>query len=161
MIPYVQVNPMKVLVAVDTSETSREALEQVLKLLNLQTSTVLLLSVEQPVVTPPTSDMPGFFSESPELSWQEQVQMVELEKDRAETALTWAEALCKQAGVTYVLPRLEVGDPKHVICNIAKQEACDVIALEAQHKGLFERVLMGSVSDFVVHHAQCPVLVIP
>jgi nucleotide-binding universal stress UspA family protein len=152
---------MKVLFAVDTSETSRQALEQALRLLNLQTSTVLLLSVEQPVVTPPTSDMPGFFGESPELAWQEQSQLVELEEDRAKTALTWAEDLCQQAGVTFVVPRLELGDPKHLICDIAKQEACDLIVVGAQHQGLLGRVLMGSVSDFVVHHAQCPVLVIP
>jgi nucleotide-binding universal stress UspA family protein len=152
---------MKALIAVDTSETSHQALERALTLLNLQTSTVLLLSVEQPVVTPPTSEMPGFFGESPELGWQEQTQLIELEKDRAETALTWAEDLCKQAGVTFVSPRLEVGDPKHVICTIAEQEACDLIVVGAQHQGLIERVFMGSVSDFVVHHAHCPVLVIP
>lgn len=151
---------MKILIAVDTTETGHQALEQALRLLNLQTATVLLLSVEQPVVTPPTSDMPGFFGESPELSWQNEVELANLEEQRAKTALSWAEQVCQQAGVQSVVPRLEVGDAKHVICDIAKQEAVDVIVVGSHHKGMVERMLMGSVSDYVVHHAECPVLVV-
>ncbi len=151
---------MKILIAVDTTETGHPTLEQALRLLNLQAATVLLLSVEQPVVTPPTSDMPGFFSESPELSWQNEVEMANLEEERAKTALDWAERVCQQAGIQFVVPRLEIGDPKHVICEVAKQEAVDVIVVGSHHKGMVERILMGSASDYVVHHAECPVLVV-
>lgn len=151
---------MKILVAVDTTKTSHEALEQALRLLNLPTATVLLLSVEQPVVTPPTSDMPGFFGESPELSWQNEVEMVNLEEQRAKTALDWAEQICQQAGVQFMVSRLELGDPKHIICEVAKQEAADLIVVGSHHQGRVERMLMGSVSDYVVHHAECPVLVV-
>lgn len=151
---------MKVLIAVDTTETGHQALEQALRLLNLPAATVLLLSIEQPVVTPPTSDMPGFFGESPELSWQTEVEMVNLEEDRAKTALSWAEQVCQQAGVQFVVPRLEIGDPKHVICDVAKQEAVDLIVVGAHRQGRVERMLMGSTSDYVVHHAECPVLVV-
>ncbi|MGQ9870413.1 universal stress protein [Leptodesmis sp.] len=151
---------MKILIAVDITETGHPTLEQALRLLNLQTATVLLLSVEQPVVTPPTSDMPGFFSESPELSWQNEVEMANLEEERAKTALDWAERVCQQAGIQFVVPRLEIGDPKHVICEVAKQEAVDVIVVGSHHKGMVERILMGSISDYVVHHAECPVLVV-
>ncbi|UIE37234.1 universal stress protein [Leptodesmis sichuanensis] len=151
---------MKILIAVDTTETGHQAFEQALRLLNLQAATVLLLSIEQPVVPPPSSDMPGFFSESPEMSWQNEVEMANLEEERAKAALDWAERVCQQAGVPFVVPRLEIGDPKHVICEVAKQEAVDVIVVGSHHKGMVERILTGSVSDYVVHHAECPVLVV-
>lgn len=151
---------MKILIAVDNTETGHQALEQALRLLNLQSATVLLLSVEQPIVTPPTSDMPGFFSDSPELSWQNEVEMATLEEERAKTTLSWAEEVCQQAGVQFVVPRLEIGDPKHVICDIAKQEAVDLVVIGSHSKGMVERMLMGSTSDYVLHHAVCPVLVV-
>jgi nucleotide-binding universal stress UspA family protein len=86
--------------------------------------------------------------------------MANLEEERAKAALDWAERVCQQAGVPSVVPRLEIGDPKHVICEVAKQEAVDVIVVGSHHKGMVERILTGSVSDYVVHHAECPVLVV-
>jgi nucleotide-binding universal stress UspA family protein len=156
-----QVEIMKILVAVDATETSHQALEQALQLLNLQTATVLLLSVEPPVITTSTSELPGIFGESPEVAWQEQVEVMDLEKGRAQTTLTWAENICKQAGVQFVVSRMEVGDPKHVICEVAEQEASNLIVIGTHNKGMIERVFMGSVSDYVVHHSACPVLVVP
>ncbi len=151
---------MKILIAVDNTETGHQTLGQALRLLNLQAATVLLLSVEQPIVTPPTSNMPGFFSDSPELSWQNEVEMANLEEERAKTTLDWAEEACQQAGVQFVVPRLEIGDPKHVICDVAKQEAVDLIVIGSHSKGMVERILMGSTSDYVLHHAVSPVLVV-
>jgi len=43
--------PLKILVAVDDSESSRQALLQAFKLINLQAATIVLLSVEEPVMT--------------------------------------------------------------------------------------------------------------
>ena len=46
------------------------------------------------------------------------------------------------------------------IVEIAAEMSAEVIVIGASGKGFFRRLLSGSVSDYVVHHAHCPVLVV-
>jgi len=48
--------------------------------------------------------------------------------------------------------------PGEVICKVAEEEDVTMIILGTRGLGKV-RTLMGSVSDFVVHHAHCPVIV--
>lgn len=150
---------MKILIAIDESESAREALQQALRLITHQDTSFILLGIEEPMSLPSVSPVPGVFGEDPMLSLPQEVELVEVEKERTLSALQWAEQLCQQAGVE-VLSRSELGDPKHLICEVAKQENCDLIVVGSHGYGLFDRVLMGSVSDHVVHHAPCAVLVV-
>ncbi len=52
-------------------------------------------------------------------------------------------------------------DPSHAIVAIANELHPDVIVLGSEEKGFFQRLVEGSVSDYVVRHAPCPVLVVP
>ncbi|KAK4382143.1 Universal stress protein A-like protein [Sesamum angolense] len=52
------------------------------------------------------------------------------------------------------------GDPKEMICDVAEQMQMDLIAVGSRGLGKIKRAFMGSVSDYVTHHAKCPVLVI-
>lgn len=49
--------------------------------------------------------------------------------------------------------------PGEFICEIAKKESASYVVMGTRGLGKFRRTIMGSVSDFVVHHASCPVLV--
>ena len=52
---------------------------------------------------------------------------------------------------------LVVGKPAgNVICSEAKNENVDLIVTGARG-----RTILGSVSDYVVHHTHCPVCVVP
>mgnify|MGYP000853437523 CR=1 FL=1 len=51
------------------------------------------------------------------------------------------------------------GDPGRVICDIAAQAGADVIVMGTRGRGGVKRALLGSVSDHVVRHAPCPVLI--
>ncbi len=55
--------------------------------------------------------------------------------------------------------RVVHGDPGTVICQIAEDEAFDLIVVGSHGSGFIKRVLLGSVSHHVLHHAPCPVLV--
>lgn len=55
---------------------------------------------------------------------------------------------------------LERGDPVEKILQIAKNERCDLIVIGARGLGKVRALLLGSVSDGVVHRAPCPVLVV-
>ena len=49
--------------------------------------------------------------------------------------------------------------PGHVIVNKANEEHAQMVVMGTRGMGAVRRTLMGSVSDYVVHHAHCPVLI--
>lgn len=57
--------------------------------------------------------------------------------------------------------RVIKGDPGLAIIEIAAEQDVDLIVMGSQQKGLVRRFLLGSVSNYVVNHSTCPVLIIP
>ena len=51
------------------------------------------------------------------------------------------------------------GKPGEVIVDLATEEKASMIVMGTRGLGTIRRTLMGSVSDYVVHHAHCPVVV--
>jgi nucleotide-binding universal stress UspA family protein len=56
--------------------------------------------------------------------------------------------------------RCEFGHPVDKIVSVAEEEQADLIVLGSRGLGGFQRFLLGSVSDGVLHHAHCPVLIV-
>jgi nucleotide-binding universal stress UspA family protein len=56
--------------------------------------------------------------------------------------------------------RAEVGQPVSVIVSVAEQERAGLIVLGSRGLGGFKSFLLGSVSDGVLLHAHCPVLIV-
>lgn len=56
--------------------------------------------------------------------------------------------------------RVSHGDPASEIVRIADEGGYDLVVVGTHGSGFVKRVLVGSVSSHVVHHAQGPVLVI-
>ncbi|MEG4045238.1 universal stress protein [Microcoleus sp. Pol17_C1] len=52
------------------------------------------------------------------------------------------------------------GDPGHCICEAAENWGADLIVLGRRGRTGFAEAFLGSVSNYVVHHASCSVLVI-
>jgi nucleotide-binding universal stress UspA family protein len=67
-----------------------------------------------------------------------------------------AEAL----GTVNVETSVETGDPGSVLCERARALSADVVVVGSRGRGAIRRVLLGSVSTYVVHNAPCPVLVV-
>jgi len=51
--------------------------------------------------------------------------------------------------------------PGHVICDLAKEKKADTIIMGQRGLGAISRTLLGSTSDYVLHHAHVPVMVVP
>lgn len=51
------------------------------------------------------------------------------------------------------------GHPSTTICDVAAEEHADMIILGSHGKGVFDRVLLGSVADGVVHRSRISVLI--
>ncbi|MGI9120532.1 MAG: universal stress protein [Acidimicrobiales bacterium] len=73
-----------------------------------------------------------------------------------------AEALAAEVPTAKVDPdlRTEPGDPASVICQVAADDGFDLIVVGSHGAGFVRRLLMGSVSHHVLHHAPCPVMVV-
>lgn len=81
-----------------------------------------------------------------------------LEED-AHEAIAQTERKFQEEGVSY---QLEVawGEPGVEILNQADSSNVDVIIIGSRGLGRITEVLMGSVSQYVLHHAKCPVMVV-
>lgn len=55
----------------------------------------------------------------------------------------------------------ESGKAGEVICKFAQDENADMCIMGSRGLGTVRRTFLGSVSDYVVHHAHIPVAVIP
>ena len=53
-----------------------------------------------------------------------------------------------------------VGEPGPELCRLAADEGADLLVVVSHGRGVLKRVLLGSVSDYVLHHSPCPVLVV-
>jgi nucleotide-binding universal stress UspA family protein len=67
----------------------------------------------------------------------------------------------KEAGGTVAQAHLRMGERRdRAIVNLADEIGAGLIVMGSRGLGGIRRALMGSVSDSVVRHAHCPVLVV-
>ena len=67
--------------------------------------------------------------------------------------------ILQEAGVPYET-LIERGHPMEVITRLAQERKVDLIAIGSQGLSGVEAFLIGSVSEGVLHHAHCPVLIV-
>ncbi len=66
---------------------------------------------------------------------------------------------CQKTGVRYQC-RHECGHAANQIVRVAEEESVDLIVLGSRGLSPLKALLLGSVSDHVVHHARCSVLIV-
>jgi nucleotide-binding universal stress UspA family protein len=143
----------RVLVATASTEFDRQAIEEALVLLGPDHEYVFL-TVEHGV----TAALAGGADPSdpvlvPEEAFEDAEQGAREEGRRSLQEIL--DRLRLRAAI-----RVETGDPGEQIIAVAEIEKVDLIVVGSHHKGTLRRVLGGSVSDDVAHHAPCPVLLI-
>lgn len=55
--------------------------------------------------------------------------------------------------------KILVGDPRHEIVNYAKESCSDLIVIGATGKRFFDKILIGSTTDYVINHSPCDIFV--
>jgi nucleotide-binding universal stress UspA family protein len=68
-------------------------------------------------------------------------------------------SMCERAGVPCE-EMIARGKPADVILGVAEKDGADLIVIGSLGMSAIERVLIGSVSDKVMRHAKCPVLMV-
>lgn len=74
------------------------------------------------------------------------------------------EELCEGAGDranVRIRPHVAIDRPDHAILSMARALAADLVVIGTRRRNAFERALLGSLTDRIVHFAPCPVLVVP
>jgi len=66
----------------------------------------------------------------------------------------------EEAGGTVAEAHLRLGRPDDQIVRVSEEVGAGLIIIGSRGRGGVRRALMGSVSDSVVRHAHCPVLVV-
>jgi nucleotide-binding universal stress UspA family protein len=145
---------MKILLATDGSEYSRIAAQKCCRFLAAEPGTVIkILSVVEPFVPLATE---------PFVTTHEYYTIVEEElKRKAGQAVAEAEAIIRNAfGEKAVIETAVLtGNVKQTIVDEAESFGATMIVIGSHGYGFLERVLLGSVSSFVVHHAHCSILI--
>lgn len=85
--------------------------------------------------------------------------ILDAERSHAETTLALATERAEQAGIP-VVTRLATGDPAESICAYAGEIDARLVAIGSRGHGTVASLLLGSVSQAVMRHAPCPVLVV-
>lgn len=143
-----------VLIATDGSDVARQTAARAAELLG-QVSSVTVLAV---VTDLPGDDAGGIegSTESPE----EAERILAGEQDAAAASIDDIVAVLPEAWRPLVKGRVEAGDAGPMIVWVAEHERSDVIVIGSHGHGVLKRLLMGSVSKHVTHHAPCPVLLV-
>jgi nucleotide-binding universal stress UspA family protein len=149
---------MKILVAIDRSTVSELVIQRSLSIAQpAQAQVVLLTVVEYPnapftSIMLPTGDLVGM-QNIPDLGLEARL------KEAGQSLLDHHAAKFATAGVE-CQTRLELGGPRETICQVAKEVGADFLVIGSRGLGTVERLMLGSVSDYIIHHAPCAVLVV-
>ncbi|MBK7705480.1 MAG: universal stress protein [Acidobacteria bacterium] len=147
---------MKILVATDGSEYSRKAIEKCTYFVAPEGRTEIMIISAVENVTPIAAEPFG-------VSNQYYAEVAADLRKQAGNAVDDAKQLIaeKCSGRDYTIEsEVYTGNVKEEIVEAAKRFGADLIVVGSHGYGFLSRVLLGSVSDFVIHHAPCSVLVV-
>lgn len=77
----------------------------------------------------------------------------------AQNVMDFAERHCAQNGILFE-KKITFGDPGNTIVKFAKDKKFDIIVIGARGRGAVKEIFFGSVSNYVLHKSEIPVLVV-
>jgi nucleotide-binding universal stress UspA family protein len=136
----------------DGSELSIEALRAGLAVLRPDEDVLLVTVVDysDPTLVAGTGMAGGVMTES---------EFQELEEARRSEAEALLGDVASALGLTAAETLAVRGDAGRALCDLATERGARAIVLGTRGRGGVKRALLGSVSDFVVRHAPCPVVI--
>jgi nucleotide-binding universal stress UspA family protein len=147
---------MKILVATDGSEYSRSAIEKCTYFVAPTGRTEIMIISAAENVTPIAAEP---FGVSNQYYAEVAADLRKQAKNAVDDARKTIEEKC--AGRDFSIEtEVYVGNVKEEIVECAKRFGADLIVVGSHGYGFLSRVLLGSVSDFVIHHSPCSVLVV-
>lgn len=152
----------KILVALDQSELSQQTLRTAItmaKALNAQLMLVHVLSPVDANYPSPVFAIQGAYPMFQGGELESHLQLLRTLEEQGLEFLKTQTEIATAAGVATEFTQA-FGDPGHAICSLARTWGANLVIIGRRgYKGLGELV-MGSISNYVFHHAPCSVLTI-
>jgi nucleotide-binding universal stress UspA family protein len=147
---------MKILIATDGSKFSCRALEKACEFAkgwnDVSFQVVSVYEAMVPVAAEPFAISAGYYQ-----------QLDDMARKRAEEAaqesVEFIRARVPDASIE-ITTKVELGIPQQVIVEAAGRWGADLVVVGSHGYGFWGRLALGSVSDAVVHHSPCSVLVV-
>lgn len=137
----------RIIVPVDGSEESKRAAKKALYIAqHIDSDVVALYVMDTPLLARYTA---GDDILTPDIH--------ALLKKEGEMVLSEVETMGKRAGV-HVVTKMVEGIPDEEIIKMARKR--DLIVMGSKGKTALDRILIGSVSEKVMHHAPCAVMIV-
>lgn len=152
---------LKILVALDPAEGTGEfVFRRALELARNNGSELMLFHcLEQKT----TADLEGRVGILGEIDQSVSFEKLEhFRRQEVDHVKAWLEGFGEEAegqGVS-VQSIVDMGKPGKQICDAAERWRADLIVIGREYRGTIADILLGSVSNYVVHHAKCSVLLI-
>lgn len=151
----------KILVAIDRSPMGREVFNQALSLAKATGGSVMLLHIlsyddkGSPLMLANYPYLDVGMNDAARQLYQEQWQ--EFEHQGLDMLHRFADE-AKAAGVEAEFTQIP-GSPSSAICRMAKTWEADLIVMGRRGFSGFKELILGSVSNYVLHHAPCSVFI--
>ena len=145
---------MKILIATDGSEFSREAVEKACRMLHMSEDTEIKIVCVYQQVLP--------FDAFPQsIEYAEKLEQKELADAKAfvESAVALIKEYFPEPAVK-IETEIKTGVPDQTILETAKAWKPNVIVVGSHGRGFWGRLTLGSVTDSIIHHAPCSVFVV-
>jgi nucleotide-binding universal stress UspA family protein len=154
----------KILVAVDMSEMNKKVFAHALSIAKNDQASLMLLHVlsseeeNSPLPIPPnlTELYPAAGNDLTIEVWRKQWE--DFEREGLKVLESYVKT-ATQAGVKTEYRQI-AGSPARTICKIAKEWEADLIAIGHRGRSGLSEVFLGSVSNYVLHHSHCSVLMV-
>lgn len=133
----------RILVGYDASAESEKALEVALALGECTNSKVLVLAVARP--------------SEPEMSGKA-AALLDAAREQLERTLSQLRGRVQQNGIR-IETQVAVGHPAEEIISKAREDHADLIVVGHRSTPSLDQLTLGSISEQVLSHAPCPVMV--
>lgn len=154
----------KILAAIDDSDLSLCVFNDALALAKATAAHLVLLNVlstdDEASPNPPFLSGYALYPDALSRSIVENYQ--DLWKNYAQKELEMLRSLTEQATTAGVEAtfRQSFGSPSRVICDLARDLDADLVIVGRHGRSGLNELILGSVSNYVLHHAPCSVLTI-
>jgi nucleotide-binding universal stress UspA family protein len=142
---------MKIIINTDGSEFSRAAVEKCCQIIAAPGETAVKIVSVFEVVEPID------ISISPEFSREIETSAREKAEGYAQEAAAMIRRSFPEIDLT---TQISKGVPDRILIDAARDWEADLIVIGSHGRGFWERMLLGSITDSLVHHAPCSVLVV-
>lgn len=145
---------MRILITTDGSDFSRAAVEKCCRMVVKPAETAIrIVSVYELALPLDVFPTPTDFSERLETSAREQAEQF------ADEAAAQVREYFPDSNID-LTTQVSTGSPEQILIETAKDWSADLVVVGSHGRGFWGRMLLGSTTDALVHHAPCSVLVV-